>query len=154
MWPAGAVLQGISKHHILAPIAIGSGIVKLIVTILLVRPYGLSGVALGTLLPNGIETLVFVLPYTLRILGINFNTVFKEVIFPVLLPSILLVISQLLLREALQPVSFFSIGLVGCLGLLAYLSLYLALGINLPERKIIIELVFNAFQAGRARMRS
>ena len=53
-----------------------------------------------------------------------------------------------------QPTSFFSIGLVGGIGLLVYSILYLALGINLPERKTIIELVSNAFEAGRARMKS
>ena len=54
---------------------------------------------LGTLLPNGIETLAYVLPYTLRRLGINFKTVFKEIILPVLPPAIPLIVSVFLLFD-------------------------------------------------------
>ena len=42
---------------------------------------------------------------------------------------------------------------VGGVGLLAYLIFYLILGLNLPERKIIMELAYSVYRAGRARIR-
>ena len=119
----------------------------MLVTIFLVKIYGLYDVAFGALLPNGIETLIFVLPYTLRIMGIKFKTVLREVILPVLIPATLLTASILLLRETIQPVSFISIAFIGGMCILTNLISYLVIGINLPERKIILELAYNAYQA-------
>jgi O-antigen/teichoic acid export membrane protein len=153
-WPAGAVLQGISRHHLLAPIAIGSGIANLILSIVFVKPLGLSGIALATLIPNMIECLFFVLPYTLRTLKISGHSTYKDVILPVLPSSIVLLFVLLLLRESVKIASFISMGLVGGIGILVYSVMYVSLGKNLQERKIILNWVHGAFQAGAARLRS
>jgi len=152
-WPAGAVLQGMSRHHVLAPIAIGSGILNLILSILLIRPFGLTGVALATLVPNMVEGIFLVLPYTLRELQIDGRTVIKEIILPIILPSILLASVLLLLRANVRIESIISLGCVGGIGILSYLIMYISLGKNLHERRIIRDLICTAYEAGTARFR-
>ncbi|MGQ0702391.1 MAG: oligosaccharide flippase family protein [Gemmatimonadales bacterium] len=52
-------LLGLSRHRILLPLFIGEGIANLALSVALARPYGVVGVALGTMIPRLIVTMVF-----------------------------------------------------------------------------------------------
>ncbi len=62
---SGRILMGMSKHKSLAFVVLLEGIANLILSIVLVRPYGIVGDALGTAIPM-ILTTVFFLPRHLR----------------------------------------------------------------------------------------
>jgi O-antigen/teichoic acid export membrane protein len=152
-WPAGAVLQGMAKHHLLAPIAIGSGVVNVILSILLIKPLGLSGIALATLIPNVVEGMFLVLPYTMRTLKISGQTMIREVLLPVVPPAIVLVVVLLLLSQSIALTSFIAIGFVGGIGVMIYLALYVALGKKLEERNIILNMLYSAYKSNAVRAR-
>ena len=62
---SGRILMGMSKHKSLAFVVLLEGIANLILSIVLVRPYGIVGDALGTAIPM-ILTTVFFLPRHMR----------------------------------------------------------------------------------------
>src|SRR5213078_2168691 len=57
MWPAASILQSMSRHRPLAAMSLGSGLVNVALSIALVHRFGLTGVALGTLIPTAAECL-------------------------------------------------------------------------------------------------
>ncbi len=135
-WPAGTILQGIGRHRLLAVITFGTALANLGLSLGLVRPLGLAGVALGTLIPATIESLCFVLPYVMRVNQISFRIVLTEIYLPVLLPAVPMVIVLYGLREIVQPVSLIAIAAIGGLGLLVYVIGYMAIGAGRVERQL------------------
>ena len=135
-WPAGSILQGIGRHRLLAIITLGAALANLGLSVALVRPFGLAGVAFGTLLPAFIESLFFVLPYVMRINQINLRTVLAEIYLPAFLPAVPMAIVLYGLREIVQPASLIAIALSGGLGLLVYVIGYMAIGAGRVERQL------------------
>jgi O-antigen/teichoic acid export membrane protein len=70
--PAVGLLYGLSRHKYFAVVNSVEGIVNLLLSILLVRRYGIVGVALGTLIPMVIST-AFIQPvYVCRVARIDY----------------------------------------------------------------------------------
>jgi O-antigen/teichoic acid export membrane protein len=153
MWPAVSILQGMARHRLLAVSAIISGLVNLAISIALVKPLGLIGVALGTLIPTSLECLLFVTPYSMRVIGINLRSALMEIYLPVIGPAIMMSVVLLGLRYLLEPTTLISILAIGSLGLLVYVSIYLSIGASTQERTNFIELVRSTVQAIRLRIR-
>ncbi len=77
------ILQGISKHGSLAYITIAEAAVNLGLSILLVRRYGITGAAIGTLVPMVCANLVCIPWYTCRQLKLSLASFFmKGVLVP------------------------------------------------------------------------
>lgn len=75
---SGRILFGISKHRTLAIVTLAEGVANLILSILLVRPYGILGDAFGTAVPLTC-TMVFFLPAHLcRKLGIQLRVFLRQ----------------------------------------------------------------------------
>jgi len=81
MWLQGAstrVLFGIGKHATLAVVTLLEGIANVILSILLVRPYGIIGDAMGTAIPL-FCSMVFFLPWHMcRRLGMQMSVYLRE----------------------------------------------------------------------------
>ena len=134
-WPASSILQGMARHRPLAVIAVGTGLANLALSIALVRGLGLTGVALGTLLPTTIACLGVVLPYAMHVIGVSTTQVIKEVFLPALLPAIPTVILLYFLQHAIEPSSLLSVMVVAGIGLLVYVIGYLNWGASQVERQ-------------------
>src|SRR5690606_6547012 len=73
-------LQGISRQMLLAArkirflssVQVGEACVNLTLSLLLVKPLGLAGVAIGTLIPTLVTNLLLIPPYVLREIGYGF----------------------------------------------------------------------------------
>lgn len=135
-WPAGFVLQGMARHHPLAGMTIASGVSNLILSIFLVSRLGLTGVALGTLIPTTIICIGFVTPYAMRVIGVGVREMYAKVLLPSLLPIIPMSIVMIVLQEVLRPTSILLILLVAAVGPVIYLAGYIGLRANEFERGI------------------
>jgi len=86
-------LTAINKHALLAKLFPLAAAINLIVSIVLVEPLGLIGVAIGSIVP-----VIFFMPiylkYSCKQLGIPVLHYIKGAIFPVILPSSVLIISS------------------------------------------------------------
>jgi O-antigen/teichoic acid export membrane protein len=153
-WPAGVILQGMSKHRYLAFTSLASGLANLILSLILVQRIGLLGVALGTLIPVTIEALFFVLPYAMREIGVRPWEAVREMVLPALVPTIPMFIVLYLLRETLRPGSIWMILFVAGIGLLVYLVGYLSMKATTLEREFGRDLAVSLYQAARSHLRS
>jgi len=66
-----STMRGIGRHQPLVPVILGEGIANLALSILLVRPMGVIGVAWGTTIPSLAVSLLFWPWYIRRTLGIS-----------------------------------------------------------------------------------
>jgi len=134
-WPAGSILQGIARQRPLAVMATCSGLANLALSIALIYPLGLTGVALGTLIPTSIECIGFVLPYALRVIGVRATEALKEILLPASLPTVPMAITLYVSQKMLEPSSLLSIIVVAGIGVLVYTIGYLSFGACEAERE-------------------
>ncbi len=152
-WPAGHVLQGMARHQPLAFMSVVSGIANLILSLILVQRFGLVGVAVGTLIPTTIECLLFVMPYTMRVLGVGWHEMLGQVLLPALVPAIPSALVIYVLRETFPLNSWPAIAAVALVGLMAYVVAYLSLGATSLERQTYGELARSTLQLARTRLK-
>ena len=67
------VLVSMAKHQTLAYVTVGEGITNLVLSIILVRKFGLMGVAWGTVIPHIISTAVLIPSFTLGALKMKWS---------------------------------------------------------------------------------
>jgi O-antigen/teichoic acid export membrane protein len=143
IWPAGSILQGMARHRLIAVLALGAGIVNLILSVVLVRYIGLTGVALGTLIPTTVVCLGVILPYTTRLVGVSWSRVINEILLPALLPAVPAALTLYLLTEAVRMPSIFLMVLFAALSAVIYLAGYVSLGVNRSERLALQKVIYN-----------
>jgi O-antigen/teichoic acid export membrane protein len=152
-WPASSVLQGMARHRPLAVIAMVTGLANFALSIILVRKLGLTGVALGTLLPTTICCLGIILPYSMRIIGVGRTQVVKEMFLPAVLPAIPMVLVLYFLQHAIPPVSVASILCVAGVGVLVYAVGYLNWGASEVERQTYRSFALSTVRLAESRLK-
>ncbi|HZQ70138.1 MAG TPA: oligosaccharide flippase family protein [Terriglobales bacterium] len=75
---SGRILFGISRHKVWAWVVLAEGIANLVLSITLVRRFGIIGDALGTAIPLACSMLFFLPHYLCRLLGIKLWVYLKE----------------------------------------------------------------------------
>lgn len=148
-WPAGSILQGMGLPRFSGIMSIISGLSNLGLSLVLVQKMGLTGVALGTLLPTTVICLGFVHPYVIRVIDVPLRKIFSQVLLPALIPVIPASIGMYFLSTALQLTSILSILLVGATGLLIYLAVYLGMGSNDFERGVLRNILMEIVDRAR-----
>jgi len=74
---ASGILKGISKHKVLAYILSAEALANLVMSLLLAKPFGITGVAVGTLVPLVLATFATIV-FTCRQLQLNvFTYIFR-----------------------------------------------------------------------------
>jgi O-antigen/teichoic acid export membrane protein len=134
-WPAGSLLQGMARHQLLALTSLGSGLLNVVISIILVQPLGLTGVALGSLIPTTLECFCFILPYSMKIIGVSPVEIVREVFLPALLPAIPMIGLLYFVEQILMPSSLLLTVIVAGSAILVYLAGYIGLGASKSERE-------------------
>lgn len=75
---SGRILFGISRHRTWAMVTLIEGLSNLILSILLVRPYGIVGDALGTAIPLTCSALFFLPAHLCRHVGVRLKSFLRE----------------------------------------------------------------------------
>jgi O-antigen/teichoic acid export membrane protein len=123
MWAqaaSGRVLFGISKHRTWAFVTLAEGISNLILSILLVRPYGIVGDALGTAIPLTC-TMVFFMPgHLCKQLGIRLWTYLREAFVLPMIVSAPLALVLLLMRRWFVAHNYWQLGIQLVVGGIVY----------------------------------
>lgn len=133
-WAAGAVLQGMGRHHRIALALLLAGIVNVLLSVALVGPLGLRGVALATLATTTASSLGVVLPYTMRVIGIGPGRALRGIWLPGLLPALPAAGAMLGLRELLHPASPGALAAVAGAGVGVYGAVFLGMREAAEER--------------------
>jgi O-antigen/teichoic acid export membrane protein len=151
VYPAGAVLQGINRHRMLAITSILNGALNLGLSLILVRRMGIMGVALGTLIPTALEAAVLT-PYTVRQLKAGWGTLLRDAWLPALGPVVPAVAVLYALQAALHPQSYIMLAIIAAAGLAAYGLVYFVFRPTAGERAMFQGIVIRAVEFARARV--
>ena len=81
---AARILLGTGKVRFDAKVSLGIAALNLILSLVLVRKYGIVGVALGTLVPATLGNFFISVPYTCRLTGTRVAPFYAKVFLPVL----------------------------------------------------------------------
>jgi len=117
---SGRILFGMSKHGTWAIVTLIEGISNLILSIILVRPYGIIGDALGTAIPLTCSVLFFMPQHLCKKLDIRLRTFLRESYTLPFLLCLPLAAVLLLMRRWFIPHNYRQLGLQLFIGLAVY----------------------------------
>jgi len=100
---SGRVLMGMGRHHTWAVVTLIEGVVNIVLSIALVRPYGIIGDAIGTAAPLVVTTTCFLPWHLCRQLQIRMSTYLREAYSLPLILCLPLVIVLLLMKQWFVP---------------------------------------------------
>ena len=120
--------------------ALGSAVLNLALSIALIGPLGVRGVAIGTLAATFVEAAI-VLPFGARVLDVRAADVARSVLLPGVLPLIPMVAVLALIHAAIAPSTIPAIVLSGLAGAVVYSAGYLVFPATASERALVRRLL-------------
>ena len=136
--PSVSYMFGVSRHRFLAYQTLAEGIANAVLSLVLVRTYGLVGVALGAAIPMIICKLFIQPVYVCRQSGIPLKEYYFDLFSrSVLVPGMAMVIPWTLLFMRVVRTSLFSIGSAICVQLLLSMALTYFFLFDRGEREAI-----------------
>jgi O-antigen/teichoic acid export membrane protein len=108
---SGRILLGMSKHGTWAIVTVSEGVANLILSIILVRPYGIIGDALGTAIPLTCSMLFFMPHHLCKKLDVRLRTFLRESYTLPFLLSMPLVAALLLMQRWFVPHNYRQLGM-------------------------------------------
>jgi O-antigen/teichoic acid export membrane protein len=138
---ATTLLKGGGMHRLMASVSIATGIANVAVSVALVRPFGLIGVALGTLIPVACSTCFFIYPAACRRVELPVRTFVAQAIWPALWPALVLAVASYVLPLASAPRTLSMVALQSVVGGLFYLALFGLIAIERRDREIYTSVV-------------
>lgn len=134
---ATTVLKGAGHHRLLTACNVSAAAANLLLSLLLVRPYGLAGVALGTLIPVTLVSTLVLFPAACRRsqLGVwrGLTTAALPAVWPLLAMSAWLLVSRSTLA-----VTVVGVMVDAAIGGLIYLALFAGFSIPSDERRLLL----------------
>ena len=129
--PLGNVLMSNGRHRFVAAVALSEAAANAALSILLVRTYGLLGVAVGTAVPVVVANLAILMPVACRTLGIPYGRFLIDTTRPALVALAPTVVTIVVLRAAVPEPSFLGVLALGGGTALVYGLAFV--GIGLPS---------------------
>jgi O-antigen/teichoic acid export membrane protein len=127
------VLKGSGLHKVLALSNLSMAISNLVLSVLLVRWYGLIGVAIGTLIPMAVFSMFVVVPVACRRVELSRWELFRQSVWPAAWPALVMA-GFILAARHYGDGSWAWIMMVAALAALIYAALFLLFAINRTER--------------------
>jgi O-antigen/teichoic acid export membrane protein len=147
---AANVLGMSGEHRFVAFAMGGSAVLNLVLSIVLVQTFGLTGIALGTLLATLVAELLLVVPRACREQGLRPREFLRNSIWPTM-PALVPALGAAALMAYAQPPSNFGwIILQGGTAALLYYAAFYRTGLSGPERELIVGKVRTALNRSRA----
>ena len=131
------VLKGAGRHKMLAYVNLGTGVVNIVLSALLIGPFGLVGVAYGTLIPIAITATCILFPAACRRVGLSVGHAVLHGVIPAVWPAFA---AGTLLWFTRDHVPGTLIGVLGetlAAGLL-YLVLFLGIAVGKHDRALYL----------------
>jgi O-antigen/teichoic acid export membrane protein len=152
-WPAGSILQGIGRTRPLAISSAIAAVVNVALSVVLVRRFGLTGVALGTLIPTALVSFGYFFPYATKTMAVTTSTLFRETLLPPIAPLIPMGVILYVMGKVIIVNSLLSILLVSTVAGGTYVIGYLSVGASHAERQAYRTIFLNACRYAGERMR-
>jgi O-antigen/teichoic acid export membrane protein len=131
---ANLILKGAGEHRLLAYTNAATAVVNLLLSIALARPFGLLGVALGTLIPVTVSAAFVLYPAACHRVSLSIRRPLVEAIWPAMWPAVFMV-GLLWLGRQRPLTGLFDVALHLAAGGLVYVGLFVAFAIGTEERR-------------------
>ncbi len=131
------VLKGTNHHRYLAVVSACAAVANVLLSIPLVKAWGIVGVAIGTFVPVLVLAAGFVFPRACRVVGLSWWQGYRQIVWPAAWPGLVVVALLAATRHVLPP------GLVPVLLHLAagggvYVVLFALFGLERGERQWLV----------------
>lgn len=146
---SAVILKGSDLHKFLAFSNLSMAAGNLILSVLLVRVYGLIGVAIGTLIPIVVFSMFVVFPAACRRVGMPVFTVLRKSVWPATWPAIIMGLFIAVTRSGIEG-SWTLLILQSFAAAVIYAGLFLLFAINRDERDWYFNKVKEVFKRGSA----
>lgn len=133
------LLYGISKHKFIVYMNMVEGVLNFALSILLVKPFGILGVALGTAIPLFLAKLLIQPVYVAKVLGISLNRYIGVILGPFILAIVSLALPWGFVSPYLKP-NLGSMFLAVAVHLVFFLIVVIRFGFNQAERQFFIRI--------------
>jgi O-antigen/teichoic acid export membrane protein len=132
--PLGNILLGTGRHRLVAVVALLEALVNLALSLVLVRRYGITGVAVGTALPVLVANLCILLPAACRQVEIGVGTFARLVASPAIVGAVPAVFVAMALRLWWPPESLIATMAEGAVTGAVYLTVVAIGGLDSQVR--------------------
>jgi O-antigen/teichoic acid export membrane protein len=127
------LLKGAGEHRLVAWANLGTGVVNLILSVVLIRSFGLTGVAWGTLIPIAAAACFVLYPAACRRVGLPLGRAIVHSILPAVWPA-LIVAGLLAFTRHISSGTLLAVALQAVLGGVVYLGLFFTVAIGKRDR--------------------
>jgi O-antigen/teichoic acid export membrane protein len=142
---AVTLLKGAGEHRLVAFATLASAVANLALSIAIVRPLGLAGVAIGTLVPVCLASILVVFPAGARRVGLPLTRAFADAVWPAAWPALAMT-AFVLATRALVPVRIVPIALELTLASAVYVLVFVFFGLSGTERRVYLAQVADMLQ--------
>lgn len=131
---SGTLLKGAGRHRLVAYTNVVAAIANLMLSIALVRPLGLAGVALGTLLPIAVSSMFVLFPAGCRRVGLTVPQALARAVWPAVWPAAVMT-AFVAATEPLVPENLFAQGAELVAAALVYAAVFVRFALKARERR-------------------
>ncbi len=129
------LLKGASCHRMLAWVNLGTGVANLALSIALIKPFGLIGVAIGTLIPIALSAIFILFPASVRRVGLPIGYAITHSVLPALWPAAV-VGAGLALTRLISSGTLLAVVVQAGAASVLYLALFFAIAIGRRDRAL------------------
>jgi O-antigen/teichoic acid export membrane protein len=131
------LLKGAGRHRFVATVNAVTAVLNLSLSVLLVRHYGLSGVALGTLVPIAVLAVFVKFPAGCRRVGVSVAHAVTAAVWPAVWPAGPMAAYLVVIRPFVGT-SLAAVAALMLSALAIYAAMFLALGVSAAERRFLL----------------
>jgi O-antigen/teichoic acid export membrane protein len=134
---AGTLLKGAGEHKLVAFTNVSAAVANLALSIAIVKPLGLPGVAIGTLVPVCLASTLVLFPAGCRRVQLPIRRVCAEAVWPAVWPAGVMTAYILATRD-LVPTNLFAIGAELAMAAGIYALVFVFFGISAQQRRMYV----------------
>jgi O-antigen/teichoic acid export membrane protein len=131
---AGTVLKGAGEHRLVAFTNVGAAVVNLALSVALVKPLGLAGVAIGTLIPICLASTLVLFPAGCRRVQLPLWRALTEAVWPALWPAAVMTACVVATRD-LIPATLGAVAAEMAMACAVYAGVFVFFGITAGQRQ-------------------
>jgi O-antigen/teichoic acid export membrane protein len=132
--PLGNLLLARGRHRVVAFSCLGEAVLNLVLSIWLVRRYGIVGAAVGTAVSVTISNVLVQMPAACRLLDMPIGAFLRRISAPALIALAPGVAAAWLLRTTASPSTFVDIVIAGAIVGVVYVAAFIGLGLDRVDR--------------------
>ena len=134
---SGTVLKGAGRHRLVALCNVATAAANLSLSVVLIGPFGLAGVALGTPLPVSLGAMLVLFPAGCRRVELSLGRALAEAVWPAIWPGAVMAAVGLADPSALGGVAAGRRGR-GVVAIMVYAITFLRFGVSPAERRFCV----------------